>query len=208
VINRALDVIEQGRCSAKVLGFSLGEGREEETRAVLQVHGPSPADLQEVVKEVVKVVKASGCTCRQAESDLPLEGFSQIRRPPAGPRRTVLVLGAGDIAALLSLASFEGQVEATDLDLGKEQGRLDGMVKSFDLVISLVPMPLHPVAAKACIKHRKPMVTASYVSPQMAELDEAAVDAGVLILNEMGVDPGIDHMSALAMIAEAEKTHI
>jgi len=67
-------------------------------------------------------------------------------------------------------------------------------VSSHDLVVSLVPAPCHPDVAKAAIRHHKHMVTASYTSPEMKELHEAAVAAGITILNEAGLDPGIDHM--------------
>jgi len=70
---------------------------------------------------------------------------------------------------------------------------------------SLVPAPFHPVVAKACIENRKNMVTASYVSPAMRELNQKAVDAGITILNEIGLDPGIDHLSAMKIIDEAKE---
>lgn len=90
-----------------------------------------------------------------------------------------------------------GSVIAFDIrneDLRKE------LILSHDLVISMLPAHLHIDVAKDCILLKKNMVTASYVSDEMKNLDQAACDAGVLLLNEMGVDPGIDHMSALRII--------
>eukprot|EP00033_Pygsuia_biforma_P001114 GCRY01001270.1.p1 GENE.GCRY01001270.1~~GCRY01001270.1.p1 ORF type:complete len:460 (+),score=92.85 GCRY01001270.1:87-1466(+) len=81
--------------------------------------------------------------------------------------------------------------------------KLGKLVSEHDLAISLVPAPFHPEVAKQCIKFKKNMVTASYVSPAMAELDEAAKAAGVTILNEIGLDPGLDHISAVKVIKEA-----
>ena len=69
-----------------------------------------------------------------------------------------------------------------------------------DLVISLLPPHMHVIPAKDCIADKTHLVTASYVSEEMAELDEAAREADILILNEVGADPGIDHMSAMEMI--------
>jgi len=69
--------------------------------------------------------------------------------------------------------------------------------------VSLAPAQLHVGVAKLAIKHGVPMVTASYVSPEMEALSDAAEKAGVLILNEVGLDPGIDHLSAMKMIDSA-----
>ena len=97
------------------------------------------------------------------------------------------------------------QVTSLVIDVGKEQDKLASHIENVELVISLVPQPFHPVVAKLCIKKKKNMVTASYVSPELESLDAAAKNAGILLLSEMGVDPGIDHMSALKMIAEARQ---
>lgn len=80
-----------------------------------------------------------------------------------------------------------------------EQG-LDKMVQENDLTVSLLPYAYHVMVAKVCIKHKKNMVTTSYVKKEMLDLDQQAKDAGILILNEVGLDPGIDHMSAMRII--------
>lgn len=84
--------------------------------------------------------------------------------------------------------------------LADETDKLAKLVAEHDLAISLLPAPLHPVVADLCIKHRKHMVTTSYVSPAMQKLDGPARQAQVMVLNEIGVDPGIDHMSAMRII--------
>ncbi|MBU0717704.1 MAG: saccharopine dehydrogenase NADP-binding domain-containing protein [Planctomycetes bacterium] len=84
--------------------------------------------------------------------------------------------------------------------LADNKEKLAKLISEHDLAISLLPAPLHPVVAELCIKHRKQMTTTSYVGPAMAALDRPARDAGVMILNEIGVDPGIDHMSAMRVI--------
>jgi saccharopine dehydrogenase (NADP+, L-glutamate forming)/spermidine synthase len=93
---------------------------------------------------------------------------------------------------------------ATDL-LADDTAKLDKLVAAHDLSVSLLPAPLHPVVAEMCIKHGKQMVTTSYVSPKMKDLDAAARKAGTMILNEIGVDPGIDHMSAMRIIDDVKK---
>jgi saccharopine dehydrogenase-like NADP-dependent oxidoreductase len=84
----------------------------------------------------------------------------------------------------------------------QDEGQMAQFIKECDLAASLVPYTYHPVVARHCITHRKHMVTTSYVSAAMQELDGSARAAGVTVLNEIGVDPGIDHMSAMRIIDE------
>ncbi|MEJ6748479.1 MAG: saccharopine dehydrogenase C-terminal domain-containing protein, partial [Flavobacteriales bacterium] len=69
-----------------------------------------------------------------------------------------------------------------------------------DIVISMLPASLHILVAEDCVRLKKNLVTASYVSDEVATLDDKAKQAGVLLLNEIGLDPGIDHMSAMQII--------
>jgi saccharopine dehydrogenase-like NADP-dependent oxidoreductase len=69
-----------------------------------------------------------------------------------------------------------------------------------DLVISMLPAFLHPAIAVQCVKLKKHLVTASYVSPEMKNLDEEAKKAGIILMNEAGLDPGLDHASAMKII--------
>jgi len=73
-------------------------------------------------------------------------------------------------------------------------------IAQHDVVISMLPAALHHLVAEKCIDLRKPMLTASYVTDQIKALDEKAKKAGVPILMELGLDPGIDHMSALKVM--------
>lgn len=77
-------------------------------------------------------------------------------------------------------------------------------IKNADMVVSLLPPTLHILAAHDCIKFKKNLVTASYVSAEMQALNDAAQKANVLFLNEIGLDPGIDHLSAMEMIHKIE----
>lgn len=88
------------------------------------------------------------------------------------------------------------------VDIAERPEEVEKLIKSHDLVISLLPYQYHPDVAKMCIKHGKNMVTASYKSPAMAELHDAAVEAEITIVNEVGVDPGIDHMLAVQCFDE------
>ena len=82
----------------------------------------------------------------------------------------------------------------------QDEAQMAGFIKDCDLAVSLVPYNYHPVVAKHCIAHKKHMVTTSYVSAAMQDLDAGARSAGLTLLNEIGVDPGIDHMSAMRVI--------
>lgn len=81
---------------------------------------------------------------------------------------------------------------------------LDRMVKDVDLVVSMIPPSMHPIVARACINNRVDMVTTSYIGPEMRALDEEAEKAGIVILNEIGEDPGMDHMGAQQTIDRIE----
>lgn len=78
-------------------------------------------------------------------------------------------------------------------------------VSTHDIVISMLPPFMHIAIAKACIMYKKHLVTASYVSEEMHQLHGEALRAGVLLLNECGLDPGIDHLSAMKLIDEIKK---
>lgn len=80
--------------------------------------------------------------------------------------------------------------------------QLKNEVSWADLVVSMLPAFMHPVVAKECVSQGKHMATASYVSDTMKALDAEAKQKGVTLLNELGVDPGIDHMSAMKVIDE------
>jgi saccharopine dehydrogenase-like NADP-dependent oxidoreductase len=140
--------------------------------------------------------------------------------------KDVLVLGAGMVARplvdyLLARPEFRVTVasrtvaKAEALVAGRERGvagplnvddaeKLDADVGAAGLVISLVPYVYHVAIAERCLAHGKPLITTSYVSDGMRALDGRAREAGVLLLNEIGLDPGIDHMSAMKVIHEAQ----
>ncbi|OQX91180.1 MAG: saccharopine dehydrogenase [candidate division Zixibacteria bacterium 4484_95] len=81
-----------------------------------------------------------------------------------------------------------------------KKDELRKMIGATDLTVSLLPANYHPLVAEMCIELGKNMATTSYISQAMKALDEPAKKAGVVILNESGVDPGIDHMSAMRII--------
>lgn len=136
--------------------------------------------------------------------------------------KNVLVFGAGLVAGPLvrylldhgyrvtvasrtlskahSLINEHPHGEAVEFDITQQQHKLNDLVSHANLAVSLLPYIYHVQIAEACIEHQRPLVTTSYVSDEMHDLDRDARDAGVILLNEMGLDPGIDHMSAMRII--------
>lgn len=96
-------------------------------------------------------------------------------------------------------AGDHAHTRAIFLDINQAESRKKAIENS-DLVISMLPAHMHVEVAKDCIAFGKNMVTASYISREMKALDEAAKAAGVIMINEIGVDPGIDHLSAMKML--------
>ena len=89
--------------------------------------------------------------------------------------------------------------KAVAIDVENQQA-LAALIKEHDIVISLLPWIHHVKVANLCLEHGKDMVTTSYVSEGMKKLDKPVREKGLLFLNEIGVDPGIDHMSAMKVI--------
>ncbi|KAF7365331.1 Alpha-aminoadipic semialdehyde synthase, mitochondrial [Mycena venus] len=110
-----------------------------------------------------------------------------------------LLIASNSYLEASRLAQHYTNVAYQVVDL-KEEESWAGLVAEADVVISLLPAGFHTTVAQQCIKHRKHMVTASYISPAMQALNEEATKADILILNEIGLDPGIDHCSAISLV--------
>lgn len=141
--------------------------------------------------------------------------------------KNVLILGAGMVSRPMIRYLFEntdyhvtmasrtvskaekiidGNPKGTAISLNvKDETLLEKLISESDLTVSLLPYTYHVKVANFCIKHKKQMVTTSYVSEEMKALDKVAKDAGILILNECGLDPGIDHMSAMRIIHDVHE---
>jgi saccharopine dehydrogenase (NADP+, L-glutamate forming) len=91
--------------------------------------------------------------------------------------------------------------EAFQLNAANEHQRRKE-VAAADLVISMLPAAMHMEVAKDCLHFGKHIITPSYIPDEMWDLHQQAIEKGIVILNEMGVDPGIDHMSAMKIIDE------
>ena len=107
----------------------------------------------------------------------------------------------GDISEKTALSKINGHARgcAIVFDIYDEQAS-EQQIAEADVVISMLPAFMHKLVAEKCIEFRKPMLTASYATDEIKALSEKAVEAGIPIFMELGVDPGIDHMSAMKVI--------
>lgn len=155
------------------------------------------------------------------------ESRERVQFLSMSPKKKVLVLGSGYVSGpVLEYLSRDNNIEITvgsdmvnqmqqlskkyninpvSVNIGKQEEKLQSLVASQDLVISLLPYVLHPVVAKACISNRVNMVTASYITPAMKELEKSVDDAGITVIGELGLDPGLDHMLAMETIDKAKE---
>ena len=139
--------------------------------------------------------------------------------------KKVLVLGAGLVAK--PLVDYLAELKDTELTVAdiiqdkaealtagfdnatalgfdvNDESRLSALVQSHDIAISLLPGSEHPRVARLCLEMGRHMATASYVSPAMKEMDADVAAKGLTFINECGVDPGMDHMSAMRIIHDA-----
>ena len=112
-------------------------------------------------------------------------------------------LTVADLSLELAQYKINGHANATAIqfDINNEEQRVREISKA-DIVISMLPASMHVPVAKDCTAQGKSMVTASYVSEEMKALDADAKAAGVVLMNEIGVDPGVDHLSAMNVLDE------
>ena len=177
---------------------------------------------QQNIGPVVKnaVITANSKLTANYEYIAELRDKRRSQRVVASSNKKVLVLGAGYVSdpvieylsrdqnlsvTVVSALKKEADKIAAKyasanplvLDVQRSEGELGKLIKSHDIVISLLPYIYHPIIAEKCIKHKINMITASYLSKEMKNLHDSAVSQGVTIVNEVGLDPGIDHMLAM-----------
>lgn len=137
--------------------------------------------------------------------------------------KTILIIGAGrSSTTLVQYLQIQAKEHAwklvvadKDLELVKQktseptqvlhldifnEDQLNKAIQDSDVVVSMLPARFHPEIAIKCLKYSKSLLTASYVSNEVKAMDAEARSKGILFLNELGVDPGIDHMSAMKIL--------
>ncbi|RNC87792.1 MAG: saccharopine dehydrogenase [Winogradskyella sp.] len=113
--------------------------------------------------------------------------------------RLEITIGDLNINNAKKLVDNNPEVSVIHLDVFNSESRVEA-IKHSDIVISMLPARFHIEVAKDCITYKKHMVTASYVSQEMQALNHKAKEHNLVFMNEIGVDPGIDHMSAMQVI--------
>lgn len=115
-----------------------------------------------------------------------------------------VIVADGNADAISEKTGGSPFAEAAAIDITSNAER-EPLVMRADIVVSLMPPHLHIHLAKDCLKHGKNLITSSYISSEMKEMHEAVRDAGLMFMCEMGLDPGIDHMTASQIIHSIQR---
>ena len=121
------------------------------------------------------------------------------------PQDSIIIADKNPAQAEVFSAGFEN-CHAVRLDVENDEDR-NKLVEQADLVLSMVPVRFHLLLLNSCLQYKVDMITPSYQSKKMEELVDDIDEAGILVLNEMGLDPGIDHMSAMKAIDEIRRNN-
>jgi saccharopine dehydrogenase-like NADP-dependent oxidoreductase len=116
-----------------------------------------------------------------------------------------LLVADREMDLIIDKTKNDPSTEAFELDMMDEELRKP-LIERSDVVISMLPARFHIPIIKDCIKYKTDVITPSYVTDEIKELNDSAIEANVLIMNELGLDPGIDHMSAMRIIDKIKAT--
>ncbi|CAF0984180.1 unnamed protein product [Rotaria sp. Silwood1] len=191
---------------------------------MLQLNAKKDFQTQTSVSHVVRnaVITANGQLTPKYAYISKLRKWRGLKEMKASSGKRILILGAGfasgpvveyltrdqqvHVTVVSSsrqevdrFASTNSQTTSILLDVTRRKSELDKLIKDHDCVVSLLPFNIHPDIASLCIKHRRHVVTASCASPATKALHDEALAAGITIINEVGLDPGIDHMLAMEL---------
>ena len=125
-----------------------------------------------------------------------------LSHAPRNKWRVIVADGSADAIAEKIKGSPYAESALIDITSSADRQRL---IKQADMVVSLMPPHLHIHLAKDCLEQKKNLITSSYISPEMKEMDAAVKDAGLMFMCEMGLDPGIDHMTANQIIHSTQR---
>ena len=117
----------------------------------------------------------------------------------ASEEQLIIKIADKDLQAAQKSCGSHANCEVIQLDIFNSEQR-ETAVKNAAIVISMLPARFHIEIARDCLKFGKNLITASYVSDEMQELDAEVKQKNLVFMNEIGVDPGIDHMSAMSVI--------
>jgi alpha-aminoadipic semialdehyde synthase len=224
LINHVLDVIEKHKGGLEFEEFMFPDcraaGGPVKSRVVLRITAHDDEALEKITASVGSLVEIID----KAEAAMTImDRKNPVHVQDGTSEKHVLLLGAGMVAnsfieflgrskdiriTVVSKIEEEASMAALRaqnghhvvLDAATDLPKLSELIQGSDLVVSLLPAPMHPLVAMECILHKVDLVTASYESDEMRDLQNRAREAGIVILNEVGLDPGLDHMSAMKII--------
>ncbi|XP_002975543.2 alpha-aminoadipic semialdehyde synthase [Selaginella moellendorffii] len=223
LINEALDVIEAAGGKFQIATCQIGQTCDAISYAEIEVAAESEENLSRIVdalstmatrstgenhcSEKASVVSeyrnililGAGRMCEPTLMYLTENAFEDYADTSKPPKQVFVHVGSLYLEDASKVVEGVENALAIQIDVMDEQ-QLESQVQKVEVVISLLPPSFHERVAVACIELKKHLVTASYVSKDMALLDSRAQAAGVTLLCEMGLDPGIDHMMAMKMI--------
>lgn len=210
------------------------DGNAEKSTVLLRLTSKSEEELKlvkEQVSSLVDLVKKAEASMKCYTGRMPGHGpagkSSHVEVFEDREQR-VLLLGAGRVSASLaeylgrsahrhitvasaletearSVANAATRGQAVVLDVTNDISALSRLINESDVVVSLLPAPMHSTVAEECVNHKTDLVTASYESDHMRSLKTRCEEAGIAILNEVGLDPGMDHMSAMKLIDDIKE---
>ena len=226
LINQSLDVIERQGCHFEILECDVRRSRDGSPRkslVVLKVSSSDAATLASVHTKIctlTDIIDASEAMVKRYDGDIPKRTSVSVHSEVT---QKVLILGSGmvsgsaveylgrtpgrevvvagfDESEARNMASHALNGKHVVVDVRNDTKHLGDLIDQTDVVVSLLPAAFHPMVAEMCIDKVTNMVTASYESDAMRDLNQRAKAAGITILNEVGLDPGLDHMSAMRII--------
>jgi saccharopine dehydrogenase (NADP+, L-glutamate forming) len=115
-----------------------------------------------------------------------------------------VIVADGSADAIAEKVKGSPYAESAVIDITSSADR-QRLVQQADIVVSLMPPHLHIHLAKDCLKFKKNLITSSYISPELREMDASVKEAGLMFMCEMGLDPGIDHMTASQIIHSTQR---
>jgi alpha-aminoadipic semialdehyde synthase len=219
LINQVLDIVDSNNC-----GFEFKECHVRpkkdlpvKSTAILKITGSMEADfskLESKIAVLVAVIESADATCKRM--DHPRQ--THLAQVENQDNKTVLLLGSGRVsksvldllgrsddrtilvasdneAQARDIASYAKRGRHAGLDIANDTKQLSDLIQRADVVISLLPVPMHPKIAELCLGHQTDMVTASYESKEMRELDERYVCCCFLCMAQSMPSPDISYKS-------------
>lgn len=227
LINESLNAIESHGCHFEITECDARrtrDGAPRKSQVVVKVSSSDCAILGSVHAKILQLtdtIDEAEAVVKRCDGDMPNGRLVSVHDPRGSQK--ILILGSGMVSSsaveyLGRTAEREVLIVAIDesearnvarralngkymaFDVANDTKKLRSLIEKADVVVSLLPARFHPMVAEICVDKRTNLVTASYESDDMRELHWRAASAGVTIINEVGLDPGLDHMSAMRII--------